>query len=242
VWIGWDPQHPAPLGVRPALGQWPHLLALFGEQVDWPAAQCAVQTAVGALVEPAVQLVLEVEVVGERAPGLKARLDVALQALDHALGLRVSRLAEVPAHPKLAAERCERVGRPAAASVQRALTVDHQRLRQAAQPADAAPQPGQDVGRLLGENQRRRARAREAQRRDDDPAATRLAMTDGDFPPRLPEIKLQQLTTAIDRALERARPRRIERAQLGHVVVDQRLAAVEAQLGDQLQHTDARQS
>jgi hypothetical protein len=50
-------------------------------------------------------LQLEVELVGENPPRLEALLDQVLQALDHALGLRLRRLAEVPIDAQLPAER-----------------------------------------------------------------------------------------------------------------------------------------
>jgi ABC-type transporter Mla subunit MlaD len=53
-------------------------------------------------------------------------------------------------------------------------------------------------------------------------------MADRHLPAGLPQIELQQLAAAIDRALKRPRPRAIERPQLGHIVIDQRLAPVEA--------------
>jgi hypothetical protein len=57
----------------------------------------------------------------------------------------------------------------------------------------------------------------------------------------LPEIELMDLAAAISRQLERPRRRRIERPQFGHIVVDERLAAVEAELGDQLKDPEPRQ-
>ena len=114
-------------------------------------------------------------------------------------------------------------------------------LAQTAEPTDAAPQAGKDVRRLLGEDQRPRARARETQRHDHDPGPTGLAVADRHLALGLPEVELQQLAAAIDGALEGPRPRRVERAQLSDVVIDQRLAAVEAQLADQLEHADRGQ-
>jgi hypothetical protein len=117
VRIGRNPKRPAPLAGG-WVGQWPHQLMFLGEQVDRTAAQCAMQPPVRATLKPAVQLVLKVVVVSERTARLEARLEAALQSLDDALGLRISRLAEVPTHLQLAAERRESVGRPAAAGVQ----------------------------------------------------------------------------------------------------------------------------
>jgi hypothetical protein len=87
---------------------------------------------IGALAKPAVELLLVVVVVDECPARLEARFDVALQAFDDALGLRLGRLAEPPAHLELAAEGGERVRRPAGAGVRCALAVDHKRLGQPA--------------------------------------------------------------------------------------------------------------
>jgi hypothetical protein len=75
-----------------------------------------VRAAVG-LGKPGVELLLEVELVRERAAGLEVSLRVALQPLDGPFGLRVARFAEPPADPKLAAESGERLGRAALAAV-----------------------------------------------------------------------------------------------------------------------------
>jgi hypothetical protein len=68
-------------------------------------------------VEPALQLVLEVELRRERAAGLEARLQEPLQALDQSLGLAVARVEDAAAHPELAAEGRELVRGPAAPRV-----------------------------------------------------------------------------------------------------------------------------
>src|SRR5439155_23477420 len=124
---------------------------LLGQPVERPAAERAVEAQVGALVEPAVELLLEVELVGERAAGLEARLRVALQPLDDALRLRIARLEEAPADGELAAEGGERLRRATAAGVQRALAVPDQRLRQAAELQETLANPVQEIGRLLRE-------------------------------------------------------------------------------------------
>jgi hypothetical protein len=72
--IGWHPEHPTPIRVRRLAGQRAHRLALLAQQIDRAAPERAVHPAVGALIEPAIQLVLEVVVVDEGPPGLKARL------------------------------------------------------------------------------------------------------------------------------------------------------------------------
>ena len=112
------------------------------------------QPHVRALVKPAVKLVLEVELVGERAPRLKARLDEPLQSLDDALRLTISRVKDPPADGQLPAEAGELVRRPATTGMQAPLTVNDKALGQRADPLRAAPHPPQHVGRLLGEHQR----------------------------------------------------------------------------------------
>src|SRR5215207_9406434 len=59
-------------------------------------------------------------------------------------------------------------------------------------------------------------------------------MPDRNLAPRLPEIELADLPRAIHRALEDPRPRREQGPHLAQVVIDNRLAAVEALLRDQL--------
>jgi len=143
--------------------------------------------------KPAVELVLEIRLVGKDAPGLEVRLRIALQPLDGALGLRVGRLAEMPADAQLAAEGGKRVARPAIAAVNAGLTVPDQRLRQAPEPLQAAGDPGEQVLGLAREDQDAGARARVAQTRDDDPAATPLGVPDRDLLARLPDVELADL-------------------------------------------------
>src|SRR5207253_7457095 len=100
---------------------------LLGEAIERAAAERAVEADVGALTEPAVELLLEVERAEEAPARLEARLQIALQALDHALRLRVVRLEEAPGKPQLAEEGGEGIGRPAAARVQRTLAVPDER-------------------------------------------------------------------------------------------------------------------
>jgi hypothetical protein len=77
VWIGRDPQHPAPMGVR-RLGQLGHRPALLDQPVGRPAAQRLVVARVGPRVEPVVKLQLEVELVRERRVSDREVLAVAL--------------------------------------------------------------------------------------------------------------------------------------------------------------------
>src|SRR5581483_8448307 len=118
----------------------------------------------------------------------------------------------------------ERLGRMTA-GVQRALAVPDQRLRQRAQPGEAAADPVQKVGRLLREHQRPRTGARVRQTPNDDIAASRLAGADRDLPARLPEIELVERAWPIRGALKGARPRQKQRPHLAQVVVEDRLTA-----------------
>ena len=168
---------------------------LFGQAVAGPGADGAVLAGVD-LRGPGVELVLEVELVGKHAAGLEVGLRVALPALDDALGLRIARPAEVPADPQLAAERGELLGRAAVVGVDAGLAIPDQRLRQPAELPEAAPDPGQQIRRLLGEDQRAGAGARVAQARDDDIALARLAVADRDLVLGLPDIELADLARA----------------------------------------------
>ena len=97
---------------------------LLCEAVHRPAAQGLVGARVG-LGKPRVKLQLEVEVVGEPSPRLEVSLDIALQPLDHALGLRVSGLTEPPVDLQLPTERCQAVRRATRTSMQAPLAVEH---------------------------------------------------------------------------------------------------------------------
>jgi hypothetical protein len=66
-------------------------------------------------------------------PRLEALLDQVLQALDHALGLRVRRLAEVPIDGQLPAERRVFLRGATLAAVQPGLAIPDQQLRKRAQ-------------------------------------------------------------------------------------------------------------
>jgi hypothetical protein len=117
--------------------------------------------------------------------------------------------------------------------MQRALAIGNQPRRQPADLAQAAPQPEEDVGRLLREDERPRPEARVAERADDDEALARLAVADRDLAPGLPEVELEQLPRAVDRPLVGARPQ-VVGAHRAHVVVDDRLVAGKALLRQQL--------
>jgi hypothetical protein len=156
-------------------------------------------------------------------------------ALQRALGLRIGRLEDQPANRQLAVEAGEHVGRASAAGVDRALAIPDQRLRQRAKPAQTAAHPQQHVGRLLGEHQRAGDRARVAKLRGHHPAAARLAIAHRDLTARLEQVELQQLARPIDGALIGALGRK-QRPHLTHVVVEDCLRAVEADLAQQLAH------
>ena len=66
----------------------------------------------------------------------------------------IGRLEEAPAEPKLAQEGGEGPGRAPPAGVQSALPVPDERLRQTAKPPETASHPGEEVGRLLREDER----------------------------------------------------------------------------------------
>jgi hypothetical protein len=107
-------------------------------------------------VTPAVELGLEVDRIGEPPAGLEVGAHKPVRTLQHALGLRVPGLQDDPADAELPAEAGQLDGRPAAAGMDRALTVEDQLLRQHPDPAQAAPDTPQDVRRLPGEDQRAR--------------------------------------------------------------------------------------
>jgi hypothetical protein len=104
---------------------------------------------VGALVGRAIEPVLEVELVGERAAGLEALAQGALTVFDEPLGLGVALGADVPADPQLAAEAGEVLGRSAATGMKRSLAVGDEELRQAAETLEAAAERPEEIGRLF---------------------------------------------------------------------------------------------
>jgi hypothetical protein len=75
----------------------------------------------------------------------------------------------------------------------RTLRVADQLLRQHPDLSQALPETLQNVGRLLGEDQRSRHEPRPAQLSGHDIAAAVLAMTDRDQLSGLPQIALHQL-------------------------------------------------
>jgi hypothetical protein len=228
-----DPQYEAAVEVGCPRRQRPQPLPLAREPVDRPLPERAVDAHVRPLAEPVVELVLVVELRHERAARLEARLHEPLQPLHHPLRLTVARVEDPQPDRQLAGERGERVAGPPAAGVERPLAVRDQPARQCADPAQAAPQPPEDVRRLLREDQRARSEARVAERPDHHPARARLAVADRDLAARPPEVELQQLPRPVDSPLVGARAQVIG-AHLAHVVINDRLAALKALLHQQL--------
>jgi hypothetical protein len=113
-------------------------------------------------------------------------------------------------------------------------SVSSQGLRQRAQRPQTARDAPEQLGCLFGEHERPGARARVAQARDDDPAATLLEMPDRDRRGRLPEIELADLPRPIGSPLEGARRRREQCPHLAQVVVEDRLRPGVAERLDQL--------
>lgn len=133
-------------------------LPLLGKPLRRNSSNRAVLTAVG-LLSQRVELLLEVEVVSEAAPGLEVLLQVVVLALKLPLGLTVAGVENDPADLQLAAERKGRLGRPPAAR-DRGLPVPDQLLRAHTKPAEVPRQTPENVRRLLGEHERASERAR----------------------------------------------------------------------------------
>jgi hypothetical protein len=117
--------------------------------------------------------------------------------------------------------------------VQASLPIDHQPTGQRAGPPHAPPHPPQHIRRLLGEDQRPRAEPRVAQHANDHVPLARLAIADRDLPLGLPQIELQHIARAVHRALKRPLISE-EQAHPAHVVIHDRLAALEPLLSQQL--------
>ena len=183
-------------------------------------------------VTPAVELVLEVEVIREPAARHEVRAHEPVRALQDPLRLRIGRLQDHPANPELPAESHE-VRRRAAVTGDRALPIPHQLLRQHPDPAEAAAEAPQDVRHLLREHQDARHQPGQAQLRRHHIPAALLPVTDRDQVPGLPQIALHQLTRPIDRPLKGATHLK-PRTDLANVVIKDRLATLIAELGRHL--------
>ena len=222
-------------------GQRRHHLALLDAAGRPGGSAASCDGGVRALGEPGVELELEVELVRERPAGLEAALDEVLQPLDDALGLRIGRRAEVPVDPQLAAERGELLAsggrrgrgcrpgdpRPASAAAPPATT-DSARSRPAG-PASAWRRSAR---------RRRRASSPGTRRRPSRAASGRARP--GPRPCGSQRSNWQTSPGPIDRPLKRPRRRREQRPHLAQIVIDDRLAAIEAQRRDQLADALAR--
>jgi hypothetical protein len=171
---------------------------------------------------PAVELVLEVERVGNAPPGLEVAVNEAVGALERPLGLAVAGVEDDPAHRELTAEGEQRLGRPPAGR-NRPLAVPDDLARQRAELGKAAAHPPGDVGELLREHRRAGEGARVGKLGGDDEAAARLAVADRDLSLRLAEVELAKLAGAVDRSLVGARRRQKPRPDLAQQVIEDRL-------------------
>src|SRR6202041_1278899 len=239
VRIGGHPRHPPPVDVGLLHGKLTHHLELLGEPVDRPGAQRLVGASVG-LLEPNVELQLEVEVVREVPAGLEVALHIPLQTLDRSLRLRVRRRAEIPVETQLPTEPGISIGRASTASVQTPLPVPHHQLRQRADRPQAAGHTPQHIRCFLGEDQRASASTGIAETAHDDPRPAGLTVTDWHRPRGLPQIPLADLPRPIDGPLVRAGALK-QRAHLPQIVINDRLAAIEPERLDQFPNPDTGQ-
>ena len=232
IGIGRRPAAPSAGRCPAPAGQRRHHRALLEQPVDRAAAQRLVRSAALArLVEPGVELELVVELVGEAAAGLKAALHEVLQALDDALGLRVARLAEVPADPQRAAERGER-RRSAARRRRAARTGGPRPASRGSAPSDHRQRriPNSRSGDLLARRPaRRRPRASSPRHATTTQPRARLAVPDRDLRPWAPRDRTGRSRRAGRSCAERSCGVHEERPDLAQVVIDDRLAAVEPQ-------------
>jgi hypothetical protein len=106
------------------------------------------------LLEPRVELQLEVQRVREVPVGLEVALHIPLQTLDRALRLRVSRRTEVPVEAQLPAEPSMGVGRASAAGMQAPPAARHHQPWQPADLPQAAAHAPQHVRCFLRKDQR----------------------------------------------------------------------------------------
>jgi hypothetical protein len=126
--------------------------------------------------------------------------------------------------------------------VQGALAIPDQRPGKPAQPPQALGDAPEQIVGLLGEHQGAGATARVAQAANHHPAAATLAVADRDRRRRLPEVELADLARAVEGALEGPGRRREQRTDLTQVLIEDRPAAREALLDDQLADTRGRQA
>ena len=208
-----DAHRPAPRGVGHPVRQRRHHLQLVGEAIDRPRAQRLVRARVD-LREPGVELVLEVELVGERrgrARSSSPRSPAAARRRPWPADRPARRSASRPCSwPQNAANASD--GRPPwpwMPAWRSQTSVRGRPPRRSRQPAIPASRSSVCVEKTKHAG----ARARVAQARDHDPAAARLAVADRDLLARLPDIELADLARPIDRPLKR--PRRAARTAAG---------------------------
>src|SRR6516165_1514933 len=225
--------HAAQLTRRHPLGQRAHALELGDQAPGGDRADAAVKANVGALGEPAVELPLEVDVVGEAARRLEVGAQEAVVAVSLALGLWVFGLQDAPADRELAAEGGELLAWATAALVDRAPAVPDEGLGQAAEEAQAAVHPEGQIVEAPREHQGAGGRPREPKLAGHHIAAAGLAVTDGNLRLGLEQVELQELAGPVRGALIGALGTD-DRAQLAQVAIEDRLAARIAALADQL--------
>ena len=146
--------------------------------------------------QPGLDLGVEVERGHEAAPGQERGLEVAVAALDQALGLRVPSRSELDPHPECPGER-RGLHRWTAAPADRGLAVPQQVARAAAPAADDLPHPGQDVPGLARGDHHRVGHPRVPTRHRQHRQHPRSATGHGDRRGREPQIALGHLARAV---------------------------------------------
>ena len=126
-------------------------------------------------------------------------------------------------------------------AVNAGLTIPDELSRQRPEARKAACDPGQQILRLLAEDEDAGAGARVSQARNDDPPPARLAMTDRHLSDWLPDVELADLPGPVDGPLKRPWWRREQRPHLTQIVIDDRLADRAAQRLEQLANPHPRQ-
>jgi hypothetical protein len=180
------------------------------------------------LVEPAIELALEVLGIGEASSGDERGLQVAVQPLHHALALGICCGTKVHPEPEVAGEAGKRLGRTRIArrlvGAQRPFSVEHVGARDA-EPTQAPVHRPQQVGGRLGEHQRAGAHLRVAKDTGQNVAPSEVAVADRDPNGGLPQVPLTDAARQVKGAL--VDPRLSEqRPDLGKVLVQDGLAAL----------------
>src|SRR5438270_7695247 len=112
----------------------------------------AVRAGVDAIA-PALELVLEVQLIGKAPPGHEVAVQEAVASLERPLGLAVAGVEDHPAERELPAEG-EELLRGMTLGGDRALAVPDELGGQGAQASQAAAHAEGDVSELLGEHER----------------------------------------------------------------------------------------